>query len=328
MNKEINILAMFRNKNKISYFAINQFVNVIKSFDKNITLNFHIIWDDNQELGGKDEYYTNAIDTKFNEIITPYSKSFLKKYIKTAYKKISDEQLQLFDNFYLIYRILLGHYLRRTKLMDYFVILDDDIIINGNISDVVKYILNKTPVLITEPMNMNCDKSLFNSIRQIYDPNIFDDVYKTRNSKLKGCNAGFQGVDASIFDDFLSPEYFSHLLSLFDYTSTKNPDGTEFFGPKRFLLDTQEQSFFSLMNICKSMNTPIILPDEEYFVIPNWGTHPVFGEINYNDENEGWTFALKSKIIHFIGHTQGKGKPKPFLDRVDSYLEKEMGGLL
>jgi len=321
MNKEINVLSMFRNKNKTSYFAIHQFAETVRSFDKDVKVNFHIIWDDNQELGGSDGDYKNLIDSQFDKNITPYSKSFLKDYVKKAYN-VPEEQLKPFDNFYLIYRIILGQYLRRIKLVDYFVILDDDIIINGDISEVIKHILNKTPVLISEPMNMNCDKALFNSISQIYNASTFGETYTARNPKCQGCNAGFQGVEASIFDDFLAPGYFLHLLSLFDYTSTKNPDGTEFFGPKRFILDTQEQSFFSLLNICRSVNTPVILPDTEYFVIPNWGTHPVFGEIDYKDENEGWTFALRSKIIHFIGHTQGKGKPKQFLERVDAYLKK------
>jgi hypothetical protein len=321
MNKEINVLSMFRNKNKTSYFAIHQFVETVKSVDKTVAVNFHIIWDDNQELGGSDDQYKNLIDSQFGSCITSYDRTFLKQYAKQAYK-ISDEQIIPFDNFYLIYRVLLGHYLRRVKMVDYFVILDDDIIINGDVSEVIQHILNKRPVLISEPMNMNCDKALFNSISQLYDARTFGEIYTARNPKYQGCNAGFQGVEASIFDDFLAPGYFLHLLSLFDYTSTKNPDGTEFFGPKRFLLDTQEQSFFSLLNICRSVATPIILPDSEYFVIPNWGTHPVFGEIDYKDENEGWTFALRSKIIHFIGHTQGKGKPKQFLDRVDAYLKR------
>jgi hypothetical protein len=35
---------------------------------------------------------------------------------------------------------------------------------------------------------------------------------------------------------------------------------------------------------------------------------------------EGWGLCLKSKVSHFIGHTQGKGKPKVFLNMVDKYL--------
>jgi hypothetical protein len=83
-----------------------------------------------------------------------------------------------------------------------------------------------------------------------------------------------------------------------------------------------KQSFFGLMNVVFSKKYPHILEENEYFVVPNWGVHPKFGEINNEDENNGWTIGLKSKITHFIGHTQGKGKPKVFLNKVDGYLLK------
>lgn len=37
---------------------------------------------------------------------------------------------------------------------------------------------------------------------------------------------------------------------------------------------------------------------------------------------DGWGVCLKSKISHFIGSTNGLGKPKQFLDRVDLYLKQ------
>lgn len=316
----INILSMFRNKNKQSFFAIHQLYIKTKEYDKNINVNFHIIWDKNTELNGYDQEYSDLIDNMFKDNIVSYDRQFLKSYAKKYYN-VSDEKLDRFDNFYLIYRIILGHYLRRVKLLDNFIILDDDILINYDLHDIIYYTLNNISFLIAEPMNTNCDKGLFNSLSDIYDRTQFVEKYRERNAPMLGFNAGFQGIDASIFDDFLSTANFYQLLSLFDYSSTKNPDGTEFFGPRRFMLDTQEQSFFSCMNICKSKNDPVIMNPNEYFVIPNWGTHPVFGEINYNDENQGWTFALRSKIVHFIGHTMGKGKPKVFLNRVDEYLK-------
>jgi hypothetical protein len=74
------------------------------------------------------------------------------------------------------------------------------------------------------------------------------------------------------------------------------------------------------MNTVLSKKDPHILDDTKYYVIPNWGEHPTFGHLDHEDENGGWTWALKSNITHFIGHTQGKGKPKQFLERVDEYL--------
>lgn len=322
MNKEINILSMFRNKNKQSFFSIHQIYNKIKAYDNEITVNFHILWDDNKELNGYNQKYSQLIDEMFGKNITSYNREFFNSYCKKCYN-ISDEQIKSFNNFYLIYRILFGHYLRRVKMIDYFIILDDDILINYDLNDVINYSVNNTPFLVEEIVNTNCDKVLFNQIASIYEEREFVEKYSNRNPNFKGFNAGFQGVDASIFDDFLSTSFFNVLLSLFDYSSTKNPDGSEFFGDKRFKLDTQEQSFFSCMNICKSKNTPILLDSKTTFIVPNWGTYPTIGKLDPEDENQGYTYALKSNITHFIGHTQGKGKPQSFLNAVDKYLTKE-----
>jgi len=143
-----------------------------------------------------------------------------------------------------------------------------------------------------------------------------------------GFNAGFQGVDLSIFDDFLSIDRFYRMLSLFNYNGIIDSNGNEIWGPERSLIDTQQQSFFGLMNIIKSKNDPHILPPIDYFVIPNFGNleNPKYGKLNREDGMDGWGLAMKSKITHFIGHTQGIGKPKVFQDYVDMYL-KENGFL-
>lgn len=110
------------------------------------------------------------------------------------------------------------------------------------------------------------------------------------------------------------------MLDLFEYKSVLDKDGKEFFGPERFLIDTQQQSFFGLMNVTLSQKNPHILDPNLYYVIPNFGHHPVFGELSPDQEMGGWKPALQSRVTHFIGHTQGKGKPKVFLDKVDEYL--------
>jgi hypothetical protein len=111
------------------------------------------------------------------------------------------------------------------------------------------------------------------------------------------------------------------LLSLFEYKSVLDENGKEFFGPERFLIDTQQQSFFGLMNTVLAKKDPHILDPEEYFVIPTFGTHPKFGELGPNNPLGEWGPALESKVTHFIGHTEGKGKPKEFLGEVDNYLK-------
>jgi hypothetical protein len=113
-------------------------------------------------------------------------------------------------------------------------------------------------------------------------------------------------------------------MSLFEFKSHIREDGTEIWGDERFYLDTQQQSFFSLMNVVLSRNTPHILNPLEYYVVPNFGNHPVYGALDPEGPMDGWTACLNSKISHFIGHTRGKGKPRVFLNIVDAYL-KERG---
>ena len=89
-----------------------------------------------------------------------------------------------------------------------------------------------------------------------------------------------------------------------------------------FFIDTQQQSFFGLMNTVFSKKLIHILDPEEYFVVPNFGPHPRHGQLDPDDKPDGgWRWGLESKITHFIGHTRGKGKPKQFTDRVDEYLK-------
>jgi hypothetical protein len=149
----------------------------------------------------------------------------------------------------------------------------------------------------------------------------FQNIYLARNSKALGFNAGFQGMDLSIYDNFLSADRFELLLNIFEYQSIYDETGEEIWDNRRFFIDTQQQSFMGLMNTAISKKDIHILDPEKYFVVPNFGPHPKYGQLDPNDEPDGgWRWGLDSKITHFIGHTRGKGKPKQFLDRVDQYL--------
>jgi hypothetical protein len=215
----------------------------------------------------------------------------------------------------------MAHYLRRVKLEQYYIIYDDDILINDDFKFITDLAISKTPFGITEPANMNCDKVLFNTLVELYGEG-FRDIYFSRNPKALGFNAGFQGLDLSIYDNFLSADRFELLLNLFQYKSVYDENGEEIWDGRRFFIDTQQQSFMGLMNTVISKKDIHILDPEKYFVVPNFGPHPKHGQLDPNDEPDGgWRWALESKITHFIGHTRGKGKPKQFLDRVDQYLK-------
>lgn len=315
---------MYREKNKSSFFAIHQIVTKIRKYKPNVQIDFHILWDkkvegisDNINWDNKLNIFLDISDVKMYS----YDREFFDNYCREFYS-ISEKTIDQFNKFSSIYFLLIAHYLRRVKLEKYYLIYDDDILINYDFCDIIDYMMDNTPILLVEVMNSNCDKVLFNKLNSIYD-NTSIPLYLSRNPNQFGFNAGFQGIDLSIYDDFLSVDRFNMMLELFDYSGIYDSNGNEIWGPQRFSLDTQQQSFFGIMNIIKSKKDPVILDPTKYFIVPNWGEHPTFGNINSSDENEGWTIALKSKITHFIGHTQGKGKPKTFLNKVDEYLQRE-----
>lgn len=307
-----------RAKNKQSFFALHQIQSKIKSLYNNVRIEFHILWDDSNELNLKEEEnWSNLIDSNIENLYS-YDKCFFNNYVKEFYDLDYTEK---FKNWKAIYFIIMAHYLRRVKLKHYYLIYDDDILINDNFEHICNLILNETPFAITEPMNMNCDKVLFNKLISTFGNGFFD-IYKSRNPSFLGFNAGFQGIDLSIYDEFLSKDRFKLILDLFDYKSIYDESGKEIWGNERFAIDTQQQSFFGLMNTVFSKKHIHILNPLEYYVVPNWGMHPTKGEIDINDENGGWGIALESKITHFIGHTMGKGKPIQFMNRLDLYLKE------
>jgi len=323
MKNKVVVANLMRDKTKQAFFALHQIHTKMLESEMDCEPEFHILWDNE----GKEEKskWSDLIDN-YGFDITPYTRSYLNDYCRIAYG-VSDKDIKRFDNFYNIYHILLPHYLRRVLLKSYYLIYDDDILINTDFKDVLQLLIDEVPILIYEPFNQNCDKVCFQRLSSSYGEK-FVNIYKYRNPNLLGFNSGFEGIDLVIYDDWLSTDRFVSLLSLFDYSGIIGSDGNEIWGEQRTALETQQQSFCSLMNVARSRKHPHILNEKEYYVVPNWswGPHPVFGKINEQDGMGGWGLCLSSKISHFIGHTQGKGKPQPFLDRVDMYL-KEKGYL-
>ena len=313
---EIVISNMMRAKNKQSFFALHQIQSKIKTLYPEAKVDFHILWDDTNELNLQEEKkWSNLIDKEI-ECLTSYSKDFFNNYIENIYGL---NYIEKFNKYKAIYFVVMAHYLRRVLCKDYYMIYDDDILINNDFKHITDLMLDKIPVLISEPVNVNCDKVLADKLVKTFG-NEFAQIYSERNPQFKGFNAGFQGIDLSIYDNFLSTDRFQMILDLFDYKTIYDKDGKEIWGTERFIIDTQQQSFFSLMNVVLSKKEPHILDDSEYYVVPNWGEHPVHGTFDSEDEFGGWGLNLKSHITHFIGHTLGKGKPKQFLEKVDEYL--------
>lgn len=215
------------------------------------------------------------------------------------------------------------HYLRRVKLYEYCFIFDDDILINYDLKDVIDAILEKRPVLITEPYHSYCDKSLYHRFLLLAGES-FEKKYLERNPNGYGFNAGFQGIDLRIYDDFLSSIGLVNMINLFDCSPIFDDEGNELIsGYKRTELELQQQSFFGLLNVVKSKKEPYILDPKTNYVAPGFGYCDLHGEISKDDGFDGWGVCLKSKISHFICHTEGRGKPKQFIERMDLYLKEQ-----
>lgn len=316
--KEVIISNLMRAKNKQSFFALHQIQSKIKAIHPDARIEFHILWDNTNELNlQNEEKWANLIDSEIKNLYS-YDKEFFNNYVTEYYGLDYTEK---FNTWKAIYFVLMAHYLRRVKLKHYYLIYDDDILINDDFQHICDLLLKRTPVMITEPHNINCDKVLLQKLVNTFGAEFYE-IYKANNPNHLGFNAGFQGIDLSIYDNFLSTSTFQMILDLFDYQSIFDENGEEIWDNRRFAIDTQQQSFFGVMNTVFSKELIHILDPEEYYVVPNFGPHPRFGQLDPDDEPDGgWRAGLASKITHFIGHTRGKGKPKQFLDRVDKYLK-------
>ena len=313
MKQKLIVSDLYRAKNKTSYFAFHQLIKRLPEFD----IEFHALWDDPEY---KDEW-----SDKFNDLdckIISYTKEQLNQYCLDL--NIKQEFIDKFSNFKSVYILLLSHYLRNFHKFDYYLICDDDIIIKENLDELKLAIKKKIPCLLMEPMNAGCDKVLANILIQLYPGSL--ERYSEYNPQHIGFNAGFMGIRLELFDDFLEPESFKQLLNLFNYKGIFDENGKEITGGERTLIDTQQQSFFSIMNQIAVTKVPYILPYPKYYCCPNWGTHPTYGNMDPENEYGGWDIAMKSEICHFIGHTvfEGKyyGKAKYYNQLVDNYLKE------
>lgn len=319
-DNKIVIANAYRYKGKQSFFALHQIHSKIKGYNPDIDVEFHIMWDNNFENTESDrDYWENLIETSDLNIVS-YDKQFFSDYIVSAYDLERDEIDKRLKKFFPLYHVLMGHYLRRVMLFDYYLIYDDDILINYDFKDVIAAILEKKPVMITEPYHMHCDKSMMNVFNKEFGHE-FIKKYLEKNPNEYGFNAGFQGIDLRMYDEFISASGFVSLLNMFDYSQIFDENGNQLVeGYDRTIIETQQQSFFSLMNTVMSKNELYILDPKTNYVAPTFGYCDLHGEITKDDGYNGWGVCLKSKISHFIGHTEGRGKPKEFLERVDLYL--------
>ncbi len=279
----IPVARLWHRKGKNEYFSIKQLMNTFP----NTSFEFHIVLN---EPDYSDEW-SNKID-ELQLDITYYSKEYMADYFKIAYPPLSSI-VDKFPNFIHFYHILIGHYLRRVLLKDYMLTYEFDVIFNGELPFVEQLIQSKTPFGVSEPSNPGCDKALLSNLSQIFQTDLAKRM-QNNNPSFAGINAGFQGVNLSLFDSFLSISHLGALLTIFNFNGILKEDGTELWGPDRMVFDTQEQSFYSIMNQVFSP-TFIVLPQTEYYFSPCW------------EDFDGYIeHAMKSKIVHFTGHKKAK----------------------
>lgn len=279
----ISVARLWYRKGREEYFSIKQLLQYFNDID----FDFHIVL---SEPDHKDEW-SDKID-QLNLNIKYYSKEDMDKYFINAYPNMVD-LVSSFPKFIHFYHILIGHYLRRVHLYDYMLTYEYDIVFNGEIKDLVEIVKNKIPFGIVEPQNSNCDKALLQSLSSLYQTNLLELMHRN-NPNFSGVNAGFQGINLKLFDDFLSSTNLQSLLQVFDFGGIYKEDGTEKWGMERTIFDTQEQSFYSIMNQIHSTDFKI-MPVEDYFFWPCWEDFP-----GYIDK------AMESKVVHFTGHKKAQ----------------------
>jgi len=101
-------------------------------------------------------------------------------------------------NFPLLLRILLAIYLRRAIRIDYCIMTDNDIFFFDTISEVVGLSATHTPFLIQETGAAD----ILPEITEYISRCLCKDIRYVPPSKGRGYNAGFCGLDLSVFDAF------------------------------------------------------------------------------------------------------------------------------
>lgn len=270
----------------MEYYCMKQ----LQKYFPDIEFEFHIVLDD---IEYEDEWSIKILELPY--VFHWYSKQEMIDYgVECGY--FDREFESKINNFVHFYHILIFHYLRRVLRYDYALAYEFDIIFNSfELTELEHVIKNKIPFGICEPLNASCDKALVNQIGDMFG---FDLI---KSLPTYGVNAGFQGMNLKLFDNFLNPEAFKNLLDCFDFSGIKNDDGTEKTGWTRTIIDTQEQSFHSIMNVLSPGF--VLLNPNNYYFYPYWTLMDM---------------VLKSKVIHYFGHE----KPKIMMDTIDERLKQ------
>ncbi len=149
---------------------------------------FFIIWD---------QYDPRAsADLAGYPQLVPISKQELVAYIARTFDVDASVLTTDCQQFPLLLRILLAIYLRRVVGLDYCIMTDNDIFLFDRIPEVVELSAQRTPFLIQETGAAD----ILPEITEYIAGSLRKHVRYTPPSKGRGYNAGFCGLDLSVFD--------------------------------------------------------------------------------------------------------------------------------
>lgn len=285
---KVPVARLWHKKGKLEYFCILQLLNHFPD----IEFEWHIVL---HAYDYRDEW-SEKID-KLPISVKWYSTTDMHEYAKSC-DYIDDDIISKIPNFVHFYHILIFHYLRRVLMYDYALAYEYDIIFNSTeLSEISECIKNRIPFGVVEPANTACDKALYQKLNQLFGV----DILNNNPYAHVGINAGFQGMGLKMFDNFLNPGTFRDLISCFDLSGIYDESGKEKIGWTRTIIDTQEQSFHSLINRVYNQDFRVLNPQKYYF-------YPSYLSME---------ILLKSKVIHYFGHI----KPQQLIDTIEEKLK-------
>jgi hypothetical protein len=287
--RNVAIARLWHRKGKLEYFCIKQLLE----YFPDIEFDWHIVLHSPE--------YTDEWSEKIDKLpisITWYSTTDMLNYLKEC-DYVNDEIVDKVPNFVHFYHIIIFHYLRRVFRYEYALAYEYDIIFNSyELSELKDCIENKIPFGISEPANPGCDKALYQELSTLFQA----DILAGNPYANIGVNAGFQGMNLKLFDNFLNTNTFRDLITCFNFSGIYDEKGDEKQGWERTIIDTQEQSFHSLLNRVCSVNYKLLSPKQYYF-------YPSYLSLEE---------MYKSKVLHYFGHT----KPEEMLNTIETKLKQ------
>jgi len=239
---------------------------------------FFIVWD---------QYDATAAEEfgRFHQL-RPVTKDDLFDFIFERYGIPKDTLKGDCRGFPLLLRILLAIYLRRAVGLDYCIMTDNDIFFFEPIPEIVRLSSDRTPFLIQE----TGPADTLPEINECITRNLRKEIRYVSPNKGRGYNAGFCGLDLSVFDVF-DRQTLGALLDTLR-------------GMKEWW---REQAFFVSMTFTSDKMVETFA-DERYMFLPH----------------DDPTYREKSKIYHCIFSTDKRRVDLYYLGRYGRTLSQRL----